>query len=121
MEKGLDIWAVADCTGHGVPGAFMSMLGIGLLNEIVMENQQVNPAEILNQLRKKIIATLSEEHDAKAMDGMDIALCVWNKKNRTLSYSGANSPLYLIRNTQLEKPENATREFTHPTAKHTLY
>lgn len=62
----ISIWAVADCTGHGVPGAFMSMLGFGFLNEIVIEGVVTNAAEILNRLRSKIIAALGEKDENQA-------------------------------------------------------
>lgn len=94
-EKNTSIWAVADCTGHGVPGAFMSMLGIGFLNEIVIENQMTDPGEILNFLRQRIVASLDKE-DSKSKDGMDISICVFNHQTNTLKYAGANNPLWII-------------------------
>jgi len=90
---------VADCTGHGVPGAFMSMLGIGFLNEIILENHTTDPAQILDELRGKIIKALENEgSDVQQKDGMDICLCRWNKETNMLTYSGANNALWLIRN-----------------------
>jgi serine phosphatase RsbU (regulator of sigma subunit) len=94
------IVAVADCTGHGVPGAFMSMIGITFLNKLVREKGMIEPNEILNELRKSIIEALHNEHE-ESKDGMDIALCSVNWKNNRLSYSGANNSLYLIRNGEL--------------------
>lgn len=100
-ENDLSIWVAADCTGHGVPGAFMSMLGIGFLNEIVIENNIIQPSEILNLLRDKITKALEHKRDqAQQKDGMDIALCVWDKKKNTLEYSGANNPLWIITDTK---------------------
>lgn len=97
-NQDLAIWCAADCTGHGVPGAFMSMLGISFLNEIVVENGETRPDQILNQLRLKIIASLMKENsEIKQRDGMDISFCVWNKKTNELSFTGANNPLWLIR------------------------
>lgn len=94
----LAIWCAADCTGHGVPGAFMSMLGISFLNEIVVEQGETDAARILNKLRIKIIKALEQKTgDIQQRDGMDIALCVWNKKSGILEFSGANNPLWLIR------------------------
>ncbi|MCB0408586.1 MAG: tetratricopeptide repeat protein [Flavobacteriales bacterium] len=99
-ENNLAIWVAADCTGHGVPGAFMSMLGISFFNEIVVENNITQPAEILNRLRDKIIKALEQKGvDTQQKDGMDLALCVWNKNTNQLSYSGANNPLWIIRKT----------------------
>jgi serine phosphatase RsbU (regulator of sigma subunit) len=97
-EKSLSIWVAADCTGHGVPGAFMSMLGIGFLNEIIIENNITQTAEILNQLRKKIINALEQKNvDTQQKDGMDLAICVWDKNKDTLEFTGANNPLWLLR------------------------
>lgn len=85
------IVAVVDCTGHGVPGGFMSMLGVLMLNEIISTKGIVNPAEALNQLREGIIALLHQKGDTEdATDGMDLSLCVIDDDN-TLVYSGANS------------------------------
>ncbi|MDY6800329.1 MAG: nitrate/nitrite transporter NrtS [Bacteroidota bacterium] len=86
--------AIADCTGHGVPGAFMSMLGVAFLNEIVKPgNLKAN--EILNQLRDYVIRTLSNSSDSRA-DGMDMALCIIQPENKTIQYAGANNPFILI-------------------------
>lgn len=97
MEKNLSIWAVADCTGHGVPGAFMSMLGVGFLNEIVIDNACTDPGDILDKLRSKIIHSLESEGNASS-DGMDMAICVWNKTTNELEFAGANNGLWIIRN-----------------------
>ncbi|HRN41479.1 MAG TPA: tetratricopeptide repeat protein, partial [Vicingus sp.] len=106
--ENLALWVVADCTGHGVPGAFMSMLGISFFNEIVVENNITDAGEILNKLREKIIKALEQKGvDTQQKDGMDLALCVWDKKTETLSYSGANNPLWIIRNAPPSLPEGA--------------
>lgn len=87
----------ADCTGHGVPGAFMSMLGISLLNEIVINKGIYHPDEILNELRSYIIASLKQiEGGSDVKDGMDMTVCTLDYKNDILEYSGANNPLYLV-------------------------
>jgi serine phosphatase RsbU (regulator of sigma subunit) len=92
----------ADCTGHGVPGAFMSMLGVSFLNEIVNKNHELIPAEILNQLRAAVKRTLGQTgKDGEAKDGMDIALCVLDTSTMELQYAGAYNPLYLYRNGEL--------------------
>lgn len=92
------IIAAADCTGHGVPGAFMSMLGMALLNEIVNNRHIVDAKEILNELRLGVKKSLQQEGNYNEQkDGMDIALCVVNKTEKTLQYAGANNPLYIIR------------------------
>jgi len=92
------IFSAADCTGHGVPGAFMSMLGVSFLNKIVNESGIVKPSEILNQLRSNIISALKQQGTSESTkDGMDIALCSVDIINMKLSYAGANNPLFLIR------------------------
>jgi len=97
---------VADCTGHGVPGAFMSMLGIGFLNEIILENNITDPAKILNELRSKIIKSLdNNESTVQQNDGMDICLCKWDKGSNELTYAGANNSLWLIRKGETKKEE----------------
>lgn len=91
------VWTAADCTGHGVPGAFMSMLGIGFLNEIVIEGKNFAPAQILSLLRSKIIKALQQKGSTEERkDGMDIALCCWDKRSNTVKFAGANNPLILI-------------------------
>jgi len=96
-KKNLAVWTAADCTGHGVPGAFMSMLGIGFLNEIVIESEITKPSEILNHLREKIIKALTQKNaERQQSDGIDMAICVWDKNKNELFYSGANNPLYII-------------------------
>jgi len=90
--------AAADCTGHGVPGAFMSMLGVTLLNEIVTQRQLIDAKDILNELRKGVKTALRQEGNLNEQkDGMDIALCVIHKDDKTLQYAGANNSMYLIR------------------------
>ncbi len=89
----------ADSTGHGVPGAFMSMLGISLLNEIVGKRDVNPPAEILNELRRRIKKSLKQTgKDGEQKDGMDMAICVLDIETNILQYAGANNPLYIIRN-----------------------
>jgi serine phosphatase RsbU (regulator of sigma subunit) len=96
------IAAAADCTGHGVPGAFLSMLGITQLNEIVLNKNILQADEILNQLREQVITSLHQQgKQRESQDGMDIALCVIDKDNLTLQFAGANNPLYIIRDNEL--------------------
>lgn len=103
------IVAAVDCTGHGVPGGFMSMLGVAFLNEIVNKiigNKHIytlQANEILNQLRDKVIEALNQtgkEDDSK--DGMDMALCIIDYENMNLQFSGANNPLFLVRDSELQ-------------------
>ncbi len=91
------ILTVADCTGHGVPGAFMSMLGISFLNEIVRKKEITKASDVLDLLRGSIIEALQQKGTSgEQKDGMDIALCVLNTKNYQLQFAGANNPLYLV-------------------------
>jgi serine phosphatase RsbU (regulator of sigma subunit) len=92
------VLAAADCTGHGVPGAFMSLLGISFLNEIVQRREITQASEILNELRRQIKHSLRQHgHPDETKDGIDMALCAIDQKNRTMQYAGAFNPLYLIR------------------------
>lgn len=97
------ITAIADCTGHGVPGAFMSMLGITLLKEISSTNPYLKANEILNILREKIIDTLQQnkEGNDSSKDGMDIALTIYDFSKMQVEYAGAYNPLLLIRNNEI--------------------
>jgi serine phosphatase RsbU (regulator of sigma subunit) len=89
--------AAIDCTGHGVPGAFMSMIGNRLLNEIVTEKQNFNPATILDHLNKEIISTLNQEKN-KNEDGMDVCLCSFKSKDNKIVFAGAKRPLFIYDN-----------------------
>lgn len=89
--------AAVDCTGHGVPGAFMSMIGNTLLNEIVHNEEFTNPADILFELRKSIIVSLQQSGQVDNKEGMDIALCMISHDENKLQFSGAFNPLYVIR------------------------
>ncbi|MCK4661496.1 MAG: SpoIIE family protein phosphatase [Bacteroidales bacterium] len=94
--------AAADCTGHGVPGAFMSMMGVAFLNEIVSKYDKIKANEILNYLRENVKNSLHQTGKKnEAKDGMDIALCAIDKTKYCLQYSGANNPLFIIRNNEL--------------------
>ncbi len=97
FKNGKRIVAVADSTGHGVPGAFMSMLGIALLKETVNYVEIIEANEILNNLRMKVIKTLHQTGKNDALkDGMDIAVCVLDYRNMKIQYAGANIPLYFF-------------------------
>ncbi len=91
--------ASVDCTGHGVPGAFMSIIGNTLLNEIVTEKNITSPAEILNELHLGVKTALKQSGNAEneRRDGMDIALCSLNEEGTILEYAGANRPLWIFR------------------------
>lgn len=90
---------VADCTGHGIPAAILSMLGISYLNEIVKQKEITQPNKILNEMRKQLKYTLKKPgRDGGIDDGLDISVCTLNKKTKLLQFSGANNSLYLIQN-----------------------
>ncbi|MEE4197695.1 MAG: tetratricopeptide repeat protein [Bacteroidales bacterium] len=98
------IVAVADCTGHGVPGAFMSMLGVAFLNEIVNNSSAVQPHLILNKLRNYIIESLHQEYGySGSKDGMDMALITIDKSSLAMEYAGAYNPVFIIRNGKLHE------------------
>ena len=91
------IYVVVDCTGHGVPGAFMSIIGTYLLNNIIIQNNETRPAEILKQLNRKLkISLKNTDPDNQTNDGMDVALVVVDKAKDTLSFAGALRPLFLF-------------------------
>ncbi|PLX12019.1 MAG: hypothetical protein C0594_02890 [Marinilabiliales bacterium] len=104
-----NIIAVADCTGHGVPGAFMSMLGISFLNEIIRKKEVAKTSQVLNMLRKDIVQSLKQKGTSgEQKDGMDISLIAINKEKKFCQFSGANNPLYVVReNHDLLKVNNA--------------
>jgi len=92
----------ADCTGHGIPGAFMSMLGLSLLNDVISPRDVNPPHEYLNELRKRLKNTLHQTgHKGEQQDGMDIALCMIDIETNIVQFSGAYNPLYLLRNNEL--------------------
>lgn len=96
--KNFAVVVAADCTGHGIPGAFMSILGISMLNELITKRSFDSPGVIMNRLRKKIKSTLRQEGKAlEQKDGMDMALCIIDLENKELQFAGAYNPLYLIR------------------------
>ncbi len=99
-------FAVADCTGHGVPGAFVSIIGIHALQRALNEFNLEQPAEILNQVNKLVEQDLSNYGNTIINDGMDIAFCCLNYENNTLEYAGANIPLWIISDTAEEEFES---------------
>lgn len=96
-KDGVKIFAVVDCTGHGVPGAFMSMIGHNLLHQIVNEKGVTDPAGILNHLHKGIQAALRQgRNEINTNDGMDVSIITINDEKREVKWAGANRPLILI-------------------------
>ncbi len=89
--------AVADCTGHGVPGAFMSFLGFSILNEVILEQHYEDPGAILDEVHIRLIKALRKETSNKNLyDGMDICLIVYDKSSQSLLFSGSMRPLVII-------------------------
>lgn len=95
------IAVAADCTGHGVPGAFMSMLGMAFLNEIVKEKQISDTGEVLSQLRSYIMKTLNQEGREETKDGMDMSVCYIEKDTRKMYCSAAYNSVYISHNGEL--------------------
>jgi serine phosphatase RsbU (regulator of sigma subunit) len=91
--------AAVDCTGHGVPGAFMSVIGVSFLNQFINENAITQPEEVLTRLHHQVHHTLNKDSGAGATtkDGMDLALCVIDTAARTLRYAGARRPLWQVK------------------------
>ncbi|NOQ24195.1 MAG: SpoIIE family protein phosphatase [Bacteroidales bacterium] len=103
------IFIVADSTGHGVPGAFMSMLGIALLNHIVIEQQIIAPHDILTEMRLGIIRLLRQDIDSKNKDSIHMGMCSFDKKNMSIEYSGAFHSLIHVRKGKLETIDSVKR------------
>lgn len=98
-EKAVFI-AAADCTGHGVPGAFMSLLGISFLNDILAQHPNYSPAEVLESLRERVIKELGQKEGiGESRDGMDISMLKLENGNRKAQWSGANNPLWIVART----------------------
>lgn len=96
------IFTAVDCTGHGVPGAFMSMLGVAFLNEIVNKDHITEPDAILNNLRNKVIQALQQQGiSGEARDGMDMAILCLDEQQKKLQYAGAYNPLIMMRNGEI--------------------
>ena len=113
-------FAAADCTGHGVPGSFMSMLGLSALNDIVKSLTKIRASVILDQLNVRIREALhqGDEREMDTHEGMDISLCILDIKTNILQFAGANNPLYLIRNNSLtEIPADHIDIGSHTTEK----
>jgi serine phosphatase RsbU (regulator of sigma subunit) len=100
-KNNLKFFAVADCTGHGVPGALMSMLGGTFLNEIIITRGIKEPNIILDELKRSIVTSLNKNNEMNQTDGMDISLIVLDHAQNEMLYAGANNSIYIIRNNEL--------------------
>ncbi len=107
-KEELVYFSTVDCTGHGVPGAFMSLVGHNILKDIVTNTKLKKPADMLNKMREQVVKTLHADKDGtKAKDGMDMTLCAIDYKTLELQYAAAYNPLYIVRNDELiEHPAN---------------
>ncbi|MFN3839445.1 MAG: PAS domain S-box protein [Cyclobacteriaceae bacterium] len=104
MQVKDDIYiAAVDCTGHGVPGALLSLIGYFLLNDIVRSRKITDPGVILDLLDEGVTKTLRQDEDASTKDGMDIALCKINMHTREVEYAGAHRPLYIMKSGLMEE------------------
>ena len=113
FKDGKLLIAVADCTGHGVPGAFLSVLGISSMNEIVNRKGPIHANQILEHLRDFVIHTLHQTGTrGEDQDGIEIALCVIDPGKKTLEFAGANRPLYLVRGAPGNR-DDPSPEFIH--------
>ena len=113
------ILVCADCTGHGVPGAFLSMLGISYLNEIIPRKEITRANEVLNELRKEIKHSLRQTgKEAESREGMDMAVCVIDTSKSIMQYSGAFIPLYMVSNTGSEPTLREFKADTMPVGVH---
>ncbi|HBS88726.1 MAG: hypothetical protein A2W91_18970 [Bacteroidetes bacterium GWF2_38_335] len=96
-KNNLLCFAVADCTGHGVPGAFMSVLGMTILNETAAKIEQTDAGIFLDELRENLVRSLHQKGiEGDTQDGLDISLVIFDKEKREFSFAGANNPLYLV-------------------------
>ncbi len=96
------VLVAADCTGHGVPAALISMLGISCLNYIVNHKKIISPAEILSKLRLNVVESLQQKDYLDAKNGMDITVILIDKEKMIVEFAGAYNPLYLIRNNEMK-------------------
>ena len=104
MQKIADkiLFAAADCTGHGIPGALVSVICNDGLNQSVEEHKLIDPGKILDKTRD-IVIHVFEKSEEEVKDGMDISMCVLDKKQNTLQWSGANNPIWIIRDGKIEE------------------
>jgi transcriptional regulator with GAF, ATPase, and Fis domain len=101
FKDGITVFAAADCTGHGVPGAFMSLICNDLMGQVIKDQNVTTPGQVLAMLDERLRAMLNKSSDHSSNDGMDIALCAYHPKNMILQFAGAHRPLLLIRNGEL--------------------
>lgn len=106
-----NVYAVADSTGHGIPGGFMSMLGISALNDLLSDDTTHDPSNILNLLRQYISASLNQTETEDINDGMDVSLCFYNPTTHEFSYSGANQSILVYTHNPIKTNERIIKQF----------
>lgn len=106
--------AVMDCTGHGVPGAFMSMIGSNQLNELILEKGLRDPADVLNAMRTNIVKSLNQNEKSQTRDGMDGVLLSYHPRTKVLHYSGANNSIYVLRKSEQQLTDAVTMKSIKP-------
>lgn len=94
------IAAAVDCTGHGVPGAFMSLIGTSLLNDIIKVKRILDPGEILDQMHEGVKRNL-QQNENNNQEGMDMAICIYDTETKVLEFAGANNPVLLVSDQQM--------------------
>lgn len=99
--QGKVLFSVADCTGHGVPGAFMSLIGLEFFRQIVVEKEVLRPADILGEMNRYFDAVFANMEELSLKDGIDLGFCAYDFKSKILEYAGAFNPLYVIRNNEI--------------------
>jgi len=115
------VFAAVDCTGHGVPGAFMSLVGHNALNHAITANKDLDPAKIITDLSHfaaEALNRMGDNKDASGRDGMDMALCVYDRMESTINYAGAFNPLYIVSKKELkifapDKIPIGSKEYLH--------
>lgn len=112
------LFAVADCTGHGAPGAFMSIIGTFGLNQIINELGETHPGDVLNQLNDLFHNSFEQREGAEIFDGMDLALCNYNPKTKEIKFAGANIYLHILRKSSAPAPSSV---ILHTASNYTLY
>jgi serine phosphatase RsbU (regulator of sigma subunit) len=99
--NGKVFFSVADCTGHGVPGAFMSLLGLEFFRKITAGREELDPATILNEMNEQFEIVFGDTEEIALKDGIDLALCAYDHKKQLLEYAGAFNPVYIVRDHEI--------------------
>jgi serine phosphatase RsbU (regulator of sigma subunit) len=105
--NGKVFFSVADCTGHGVPGAFMSLLGLEFFRQITAGREDLDPAAILNEMNKQFDIVFGDTEELALKDGIDLALCAYDHNRRVLEYAGAFNPVYIVRDQEILEMKGA--------------